>query len=179
MTVALAEETYLPEQDEGVAEVHSFLTAHETRRGGAPEPRYLLVGADEHDQVELPPSLYRILRQVVEALQSGVAVTVAPRSMTLTTQQAADVLGVSRPTVVRLITSGDLPAERPGTRHRLRLHDVLEYRDRRRRRQYEVLAATADQFDDQDPEAVLAELREVRKAAGAKRRAITSGDEQG
>ncbi|HUO38419.1 MAG TPA: helix-turn-helix domain-containing protein [Mycobacterium sp.] len=47
--------------------------------------------------------------------------------MTLTTQQAADLLGVSRPTVVRLIKSGELAAERIGNRHRLVLDDVLSY----------------------------------------------------
>lgn len=59
------------------------------------------------------------------ALHAGKAVTIAPQSMTLTTQQAADLLGVSRPTVVRLIKSGELAAERIGNRHRLVLDDVL------------------------------------------------------
>lgn len=62
------------------------------------------------------------------ALHAGKAVTIAPQSMTLTTQQAADLLGVSRPTVVRLIKSGELAAERIGNRHRLVLDDVLAYR---------------------------------------------------
>lgn len=63
------------------------------------------------------------------ALHAGKAVTIAPQSMTLTTQQAADLLGVSRPTVVRLIKSGELAAERIGNRHRLVLDDVLAYRE--------------------------------------------------
>lgn len=66
------------------------------------------------------------------ALHAGKAVTIAPQSMTLTTQQAADLLGVSRPTVVRLIKSGELAAERIGNRHRLVLDDVLAYREARR-----------------------------------------------
>lgn len=65
------------------------------------------------------------------ALHAGKAVTIAPQSMTLTTQQAADLLGVSRPTVVRLIKSGELAAERIGNRHRLVLDDVLAYREAR------------------------------------------------
>ena len=58
---------------------------------------------------------------MVAALHAGKAVTIAPQTMKLTTQQAADLLGVSRPTVVRLITDGTLPAERIGNRHRLLL----------------------------------------------------------
>ena len=90
----------------------------------------------------------------------------------LTTQQAADLLGVSRPTVVRLIDSGELDAERPGTRRQVLLRDVLEYRERRRQRQYEVLAETAVDIDDEDdPAEVVAQLKEVRKAVAARRRA--------
>ena len=51
----------------------------------------------------------------------------------LTTQQAAELLGVSRPTVVKLIDDGKLPAETPGKRRRMvKLDDVLKYRARRR-----------------------------------------------
>ncbi|MEQ0575557.1 hypothetical protein ABLN97_16645 [Mycobacterium tuberculosis] len=72
------------------------------------------------------------------ALHAGKALTIAPQSMTLTTQQAADLLGGSRPTVERLVkhvgvaprSRGDRPAcrARPG---------VLAYREARRQRQYD------------------------------------------
>jgi len=170
-TAGLAERTYLPSEAEELADVHSFLEAHERARGAAVPPRYLLVGEGEGDQVELPESMYRLLVQVVEALSSGRAVTVAPHSTTLTTQQAADILGVSRPTVVRLIDAGELASQRPGTRRQVLLRDVLEYRERRRQRQYDMLAATAVDIDDEDDvAAVAAELREVRRAVAARRR---------
>ena len=73
--------------------------------------------------------MHQALTKVVAALHAGKAVTIAPQTMKLTTQQAADLLGVSRPTVVRLITDGTLPAERIGNRHRLLLDDVLAYRE--------------------------------------------------
>ena len=86
--------------------------------------------------------------------------------MKLTTQQAADLLGVSRPTVVRLITDGTLPAERIGNRHRLLLDDVLAYREERRNRQYEALAATAVDIDAEDDLEVLRQrLREARRSS--------------
>jgi excisionase family DNA binding protein len=91
--------------------------------------------------------------------------------MKLTTQQAADLLGVSRPTVVRLITDGTLSAERIGNRHRLLLDDVLAYREQRRNRQYEALAATAVDIDaDDDPEVVRQRLREARRVVAERRR---------
>lgn len=164
----LVEHTYLPNEAGKLAEVHSFLEAHKRARGTAVLPRYLLVG--EEDQVELPESMYRLLLQVVEALRAGRAVTVAPRSTTLTTQQAADLLGVSRPTVVRLIDAGQLPAQRPGTRRQVLLSDLLAYREQRRQRQYDMLEATAIDIDEEDPAEVAEQLREVRKAVAARRR---------
>lgn len=168
---AIESRTFLPEQTEDLAPVLSFLTAHERRRGRTAEPSYALVGADEHDRIELPREVHQALRQVVAALHAGKAVTVAPQSMTLTTQQAADLLGVSRPTVVRLINSGELAAERVGNRHRLVLDDVLAYREDRRKRQYEALAATAlDIGADEDPDVIREQLREARRVAAEGRR---------
>lgn len=170
--VKLESQTYLPgDEVEQVAQIHSFLEAHLTARGAAPEPRYLLAGGAEGEQVEIPEPVYRALLLVVDALNAGKGVTVAPQSPILTTQQAADLLGVSRPTVVRLIECGQLPAERVGNRRRLRLADVLTYREHRRQAQYDMLAATAIDLDDQDdPAIVLQELRAARRAVAAQRR---------
>lgn len=167
----LVERTYLPEAEQDLAEVYDFLEAHKRARGTDVAPRYFLAGSGEGDRVELPESVYRVLVQVVESLRAGRAVSVAPRSTTLTTQQAADLLGVSRPTVVRLIDENEIPGERIGTRRRVLLNDVLAYRERRRQRQYDFLAETAVDLDDEgDPEEIAAQLREVRKAVAARRR---------
>jgi excisionase family DNA binding protein len=151
--------------------VHSFLAAHAEKRGAEPAQRFLLVGSKEGQQIELPGTVYRVLVQVVEALAAGKAVTVSPQEPQLTTQQAADLLGVSRPTVVRMIESGELAAERNGNRRRLLLSDVLAYRERRRARQYAMLAATAVDLDDEDdPAEMIERLREARRAVASERR---------
>lgn len=172
MSADLATQTYEPEGSEPeVAEVLSFLAAHAEKRGAEPVRRFLLVGSGEGEQVELPGTVYRALMQVVEALAAGKAVTVSPTEPQLTTQQAADLLGVSRPTVVRMIESGEVAAERTGNRRRLLLGDVLAYRERRRARQYAMLEATAvDPDDEDDPAEMIERLREARKVAAAHRR---------
>lgn len=106
-------------------ELSNFLAEHA-------EPAVLL--GPDGEQVPLPMELYEVLVQVVGAMKQGKAVTVAPLSQRLTTQEAADLLGISRPTLVKLLDDNQLPYEQPGAgrRRRLRLSDVLEFRDRRR-----------------------------------------------
>jgi excisionase family DNA binding protein len=170
----LEQQTYLPGSSEGVAEVLSFIQAHEAARGSRLAPRYFLAGSDEGDQVEIPEMVYRILLQVLEAMKAGKAVTVAPQNMFLTTQQAADLLGVSRPTVVKLVESGEVPAQTPGQRRRMiKLDDVLAYRARRREAQYRALLETSvDDFDlGEDPQKVAEDLARIRAEVAARRRA--------
>lgn len=122
----LDERPVLPPADKAeVLELSRFLTDHV-----APA---VLLGPDG-EKVALPIEVYTVLRQVAEAMKRGKAITVAPLNQQLTTQQAADLLGISRPTLVKLLDNHEISYERPaGGRHRrLRLQDVLEYRDRRR-----------------------------------------------
>ena len=72
-------------------------------------PRYFLSGADSGDQVDVPAEVHQVLHQVVEAMQQGLAVTVVPQTMVLTTQQAADLLGASRPTLIKLLGENRYP----------------------------------------------------------------------
>jgi excisionase family DNA binding protein len=168
---ALKQETYLPEDGDQVAEVYDFLTAHEATGRSRPAARYFLSGTEPGDRIELPAELYRLLRQVVEALQRGLAVTVAPQTMTVTTQEAADLLGVSRPTVVKLLGEHKIPYERVGSHRKILLRDLLEYRERRRAGQYAALEATAMSVDDEEGvEAMLDRLREARRVVAERRR---------
>jgi excisionase family DNA binding protein len=174
MTV-VAQETYLPEGDGYVAHVYDFLQAHEGADRGESSQRYFLSGARRGDQVELPPGVYRVLRQVVEVMQQGLAVTVAPQSQTLTSQQAADLLGISRPTLIKLLDAGQIRYERIGTHRRVMLRDLLAYRAKRREEQYAALAATAADFEtEEDLESTLRQLRDARREVAKRRRGKTA-----
>jgi len=110
-------------------------------------PRTTLSGpGGEH--LALPPEVFEVLRNVVEAMANGQAVTIAPVHQRLTTQEAAEMLGVSRPTLVKLLESGEIPFERPGRHRRVKLVDVLDYRDRRsiqRRKSLDHMVEIADE----------------------------------
>ena len=94
----------------------------------------LLLGPDG-EQVPLPAEVYRVLRQVVEVMREGKATLVAPQGLILTTQEAADFLGVSRPTLVKLLEQGAIPFEKPNRHRRVRLQDLLDFRVRRQEEQ--------------------------------------------
>lgn len=89
-----------------------------------------LVGP-EGDRTELPPSAVEALRLVVDALARGQSVTLVPHDKDLTSQEAADMLHVSRPHLIKLLDGGEIPLHRVGTHRRIKLEDVLAYQDRR------------------------------------------------
>ncbi|MFD8590169.1 helix-turn-helix domain-containing protein [Streptomyces sp. NPDC059637] len=82
--------------------------------------------------VRLPPAVFDVLAQAVDAMRAGRAITVASLSQRLTTQEAAELLGISRPTLVKLLEKGEIPFEQPGHHRRVRLDDLLAYQTRRR-----------------------------------------------
>lgn len=85
-------------------------------------------------EVAIPTEVYDVLLAVVAAMNQGKAITVAPINLRLSTQEAAGLLGISRPSVVKLLEERVIPYEQAGTgRHRkIRLSDLLEYQIRTR-----------------------------------------------
>ena len=83
---------------------------------------------DTGETLTLPPSAERALLQVLEEMGRGRAITVTPVDAELSTQQAADILNVSRPYVAKLVDEGALPARKVGLHRRLHLSDVLAYK---------------------------------------------------
>lgn len=134
--------TVLPPQDlEGMLDLSTFLAQHD-------QPA-VLVGPDGQT-VPLPLEAYRVLVDVAAAMREGKAITVAPVDQLLTTQEAADFLGISRPTLVKLLEAGDIAYERPaaGRHRRVRLQDVIDYqRTQRISRRASLDAITAEAAD--------------------------------
>lgn len=76
-------------------------------------------------------SLVGLITDLLSIVARGETVTLAPLSRRLTTQEAADLLNVSRPHLIKLIDQNVLPCEMTGTHRRLALKDLLEYKSRR------------------------------------------------
>jgi excisionase family DNA binding protein len=108
-----------------------------------------LVGSDG-TELKIPVPVYEVLLWVVARMASGQAFTLAPLHQELTTQEAAELLNVSRPYLIRLLDRGEIPYTKTGTHRRVRLTDVLEYRKRRYERTGEMLKAMGEEERDWD-----------------------------
>ena len=123
---AMTERTLLPpEHPEGLSGVLALLASQSSGHA-------TLTGPDG-TRLDLPGEVFEVLREVVAALSQGLAITVAPHQTVLSTSEAAQLLGVSRPTLVRLLESGEMPFDKPGRHRRVRLADLLAYQQRSRR----------------------------------------------
>jgi excisionase family DNA binding protein len=100
---------------------------------------------DAQEEVPLPTSMQAVLQRAASELAQGNAITVLPVAAELTTEEAADILNVSRPFVIKLTDSGELPFHKVGTHRRLHLRDVLAYK---RKYQERARAALADLVDE-------------------------------
>src|SRR5512140_788077 len=100
--------------------------------------RVKLVGPDGH-QVEIPEPVHDLLLLILKNLQAGKAVSIVPEHQQLTTQRAADILGVSRPFLIRLLENGDMPFHMVGSHRRIYLRDLLDYKRRRDTARHEAI----------------------------------------
>ena len=121
--------------------------------------------------------LFEVLAQVYEAMKRGLAIHVAPLNAQLTTQEAANFLGISRPTLVKLLEGGELAHElTSGGRHRrVRLQDVVQYQEakrRDRRAALEDLTGSASEAGlyDEDADRYRQALRQARRDLGRQAR---------
>lgn len=109
-----------PCEEEQIRELNRLLQL------GAPA----LVGADG-ERIDVPESVYKILKDVVRDMQAGRAVALVPENQQLTTQRAADMLGVSRPHLIKLLDNGVLGFHMVGAHRRIYLADVIAYSKKR------------------------------------------------
>ncbi len=110
------------------------------------------VEADDksEESLTIPLSAVRLLADILTEMAQGNAVTLIPVHAELTTQQAAEMLNVSRPFLVRLIEEGRIPFRKVGTHRRIRFDDLMAYKrkiDRDRLKALEELSAQAQQLD--------------------------------
>lgn len=99
--------------------------------------------------ISVPVPALRLLVDILTEIGKGNAVSVIPIHAEMTTQEAADLLNVSRPYLVQLLEKGEIPFHKTGTHRRVRYQDVIDYKnqiDTARRATLEELAAQAQEL---------------------------------
>ena len=103
----------------------------------------ITLGTSHEQPLPVPGSLVLVLRQVLGFMSQGKAVAVTSILRELTTQQAAEMLGVSRPFLIELLNKEQIPFHLVGTHRRIYLQDLLRYREHRDGQRKEILNRTA------------------------------------
>src|ERR1051325_10183999 len=131
------------EAEAGVAKETSRLLASRLKKGA---PMQLRILDDDAAQatIKLPAPAVALLLRVLEEMARGNAVTISPVQAELTTQQAADLLNISRPSLIQLLEMGRIEYRRVGTHRRVRFEALMKYKlqaEEARRAALEELAA--------------------------------------
>ncbi|MSP52817.1 MAG: DNA-binding protein [Gammaproteobacteria bacterium] len=153
MSLALtidSKETIIPtEQDTALAESSSRVLAAYIQSTKNPVIQ-LVKNGKTLEKLTLPASALRLLVDMLTQMASGNAVTFIPIHAELTTQEAADLLNVSRPYLVSLLENKKLPCRKVGTRRRVLVKDLLQYKaniDQKRLHILDELAKQAQELD--------------------------------
>jgi excisionase family DNA binding protein len=139
MTTATLDPVSLPvSQEEQVRALHVLLQ----EAGEA-----LLIGKSGKPAMKLPDAVYDLLLQILSVMEEGKAISIVPVTQDLTTQQAAELLGVSRPFFVKLLETGHLPYHLTGTHRRVYLKDLLAFKQHRDQERHAAIERMADEAD--------------------------------
>lgn len=127
------------------------LAALLSARGAQSESISVRIGGEDetHEVVILPVSALRLMTQALEQIARGNAVALMPVERELSTFEAADILNVSRPYLIKLLENGEIPFRRVGTHRRVSRRDLLEYKrddDTKRSAILDDLAAEAQEL---------------------------------
>ena len=108
-------------------------------------PAYLSI---EGEKVELPQSAVKLLFEILNQMAEGNALTLVPKHASLSTQEGADLLNVSRPFFIKLLETGEMPFQKIGNRRRVFADDVIKYKEKSLKARRKILQHLVDEAQD-------------------------------
>lgn len=135
-------------RDAAIARNSGQLLSHYTRPD---QPLTVRVTDGEQERpIELPAGAVALLMHVLESMAAGRGVTIIPENAELTTVQAADILNVSRPYLIKLLDGQAIPHRKVGKHRRIRMEDIMAYKAVIDRAREEVLDRLAREAQEQN-----------------------------
>jgi excisionase family DNA binding protein len=107
----------------------------------------VIVSNDGDDKVVMEVSCHalELFRELLEKIEEGTGVEIVRQDQELTTSEAAEILGVSRPYLVDLLEDGEIPFHKVGSHRRVQASDVLEFKRLRRQRSRDAMKELAQE----------------------------------
>jgi len=102
------------------------------------------------EELEFPPTVLKIILDVLTKMQQGTVLSLVPIHNELTTQEAADLLNVSRPYLIHLLKEGEIPYRKVGTKRRILAKDVIRYKTAINKKRLKVLEKLAEMGQEMD-----------------------------
>lgn len=128
-------------------EINAIKTLERVLESDAKQPR--LIGSN-NETIALPEPIYQVLFKVIQAMAEGKEISLIPSDHELSSQEAADLLNVSRPYLTdKLLKLGKIPYIKVGNRHRILFKDVLAYKEQRDQERNKGLAELTELLQDE------------------------------
>ena len=142
---------HIPSEAEAILSQESSRILASYLQHSSPTQKLRILEENGNEQIlEIPKSAYQLLIDILSQMAQGNAVTLIPVHAELTTQEAADLLNVSRPYLVKLLESKQIPFHKVGRHRRIRFEDLMNYKnqiDSDRMQALDELAAQAQELE--------------------------------
>ncbi len=139
MTSALLESRPrpLPNKESAIADEASEILSRHAIHGE--HLQLCITSAEQDEMIVIPATIVPLLLGMLRMQANGLGIALMPLHSELTTGQAADILNVSRPYLVKLLESGDIPFHKVGRHRRIRREDLMMYKRELRREREAIL----------------------------------------
>jgi len=145
--MAVLDETFVPTDEETErAKNFSRILAKEF----APAESVTIQRDDGDESIEIPRQVFNVLMRVLAVMSEGKAFSLVPMDKELTTQQAADILNVSRPYLNKILDLGEIAHRKVGRNRRIKFSDLMEYKKSQEQKSKSALQELADQSQELD-----------------------------
>lgn len=113
-----------------------------------PTAEHYVLASSTGGKVDLCPAAFNLLLNVLQEMSRGNAVLVVPIQAELTTQEAAGMLNVSRPYLIKLLEEGKIRYQLKGKHRRILFKDLMEYKHKSAKESYEALSKLAAESEE-------------------------------